>query len=112
MLPTPYTVVVRRWSAGQPDAHGVAAGVWSAGDEVRVHAVAYESEELVDGQRRDASTARLTFYCPAGVRVSARDRVLWGTEVFEVDGDSADWTHGPWQNSAAGVVFRARKVAG
>ena len=110
MIPTPHTITVRRWSAGAPDSHGIPADVWTD-VQVAVHAVTSEVEESATAARMTDSN-RLTVYAPAGTVVGPRDRIVWQGETFEADGGSVSWAEGPWANSAAGVVIRAKKVDG
>lgn len=66
----------------------------------------------------------LTVYAPAGTAVGVHDRVVWpftvdaagavvaSGEEYEVDGDVADWTQGPWQHPNAGVTFDLTRTEG
>ena len=111
MIPAPHTATVRRWSAGAPDAHGVPADVW-ADEQISVHGVGPATDEATTGDYRADDSETITVYAPPGVSVAARDRIVWQGRTFEVVGDSVDWSAGPWQNTAAGVVIRARRTDG
>ena len=52
------------------------------------------------------------FDLPAGTRIDAMDRVVWRGEEFEVDGEVADYTSGPWRNPVAGVVINLKRAEG
>lgn len=115
MIPAPYVVGWRAWSAGGRDAHGNPTDSWADPVPVPVHAVAPRQQtEPADGNR-NLVIEGLTLYAPAGTTVGEHDRVVWphpGGAEYEVDGDVADWTAGPWPNPAAGVVINLTRMEG
>lgn len=62
-------------------------------------------------QGREPSSVAATVYAPTAPFTGA-DRVIIGTEVFEVIGDPVDWTDGPWENPVAGFVVELKRKAG
>ena len=112
MIPTPYSIAVKRWQAGALDAHGNPAATYSAPEPIAVHGIAPgpSAESVAAGRNIDG--VAWTVYAPAGTVVGARDVVIVGGVDYEAVGDSLDWTRGPWANSAAGVVIELRKRSG
>ena len=104
---------VRRYVAGAKDRHGNPVDSWSAAQEWRVWALAPgASAELVEAGR-DGSRIAWTVYAPASADAPGeRDRVLVGSDEFEVDGRPLDWTKGPWPSTVGGVVVALTRVEG
>lgn len=62
---------------------------------------------------RDRSDIAWTVYADASDDVpTERDRVDFLGDTYEVAGRPADWTHGPWENPAAGVVVELKRTEG
>lgn len=112
VVPTPWLVGVRRWSTAGVDRQGNPVSTWAAAVPVPVHGVAPRTQQEPDDPNRWAVVEGLTVYAPAGTTVGAHDRVVWAGVEYEVDGDVADWSRGPWANPAAGVVFDLTRVEG
>ena len=43
---------------------------------------------------------------------AAGDQVLVDNDWYDVDGEPADWTRGPWPNPVAGVVVLPKRIEG
>lgn len=124
MIPTPWTVGVRAWSQSGRDAHGNPVPSWAPPVPVRVHAVGPRVQTEPGEPNRTVVVEGLTVYAPAGTVVGEHDRVVWPFKVddtgavtfageeYEVDGDVADWTSGPWPNPVAGVTFDLTRTEG
>lgn len=112
MIPAAQPVTIHRHSLGAVDAHNNPADVWTAATPILVHGVAPGASQEALQAGRDVSRVAWTVYAPAGVSVAARDRVAWLGITYEVLGDSLDWSHGPWANPAAGVVFELGRSEG
>lgn len=61
---------------------------------------------------RDTSRIAWTLYCPPGVILDGTEEIQVDGEWLEVDGESRDWTRGPWPNPVAGVVVELLKRKG
>ena len=112
MIPTPQSVTVHRYTLGAADAHGNAAESWVADvAPTLVHAVApgASAEALQTG--RDVSKVAWTVYAPTGTVVAARDRIEWQGDLYHVDGEPRDYTHGPF-GRFGGVVLELRRTEG
>ena len=107
-----YAITVKRYQSGALDAHGNPAITYSAPESIDVHGIApgASAESVASG--RNVDSVAFTIYAPAGVVVGAKDLVTLDGTDYEAEGDSLDWTRGPWANSAAGVVIELRKWAG
>lgn len=105
MIPTPYTVGHRVHSESGLDAHNNAVDAWAAPVPLQVHAVAPGASVEAVRAGRDVSAVLWTVYAPAGTVVGSRDRIMWQGVEYAVQGQPADWTHGPWVNPAAGVTI-------
>lgn len=114
-IPTPHAIFVRRWQSGaERDPLGNPITGHGTPEPVAVHAIApgASSESVAAGRNTDA--VDWTIYAPAGVTVGARDLVLLeaGGDEYQVEGDSLDWTNGPWANPVAGVVIELKRQGG
>ena len=114
-IPTPWSIGVSAWSVveGQYDRQGNPLEVWADPVPVPVHGVGPRLQEEDDGERRRYAVVEgLDVYAPEGTTVGEHDRVVWNGQEYEVDGDVADWTKGPWLNPVAGVVIHLTKTKG
>lgn len=125
-IPSPHVIGVRAWSGGEEeDAHGVPSSTHALPVPVNVHAVGPRVQAEPGDPRRWVVVEGLTIYAGPGVTVGEHDLVLWPCRVdhdgnlvtseaveWEVVGPVADWTHGPWDNPAAGVTFDVQQVRG
>lgn len=103
---------IRRYSPGLRDAHGNVSSSYAASVEALAFAVyPVTSDEAQVG--RDDVTIRLTVLVPLGTEIGPRDRVsVPGHEGdFDVDGDPADWSTGPF-SWAPGLAFNLKRTEG
>jgi hypothetical protein len=106
-------LTVRRRTAGTRDAHGNVAVTYAAGTPWTVRGVAPGAMLEPAVPNRDRSDIAWTVYADASPDVpGALDRVEWDGVTYEVDGTPKDWTHGPWENPAAGVVVELKRMEG
>lgn len=113
MFATPHSVTVHRYTLGDADAHGNPVESWVPdATATPVHAVAPGASLDAIQSGRDVSEVLWTVYAPAGTAVGPRDRIAWLGEVYHVNGEPRDFTHGPWVNPAAGVVIELRRTEG
>ena len=115
-IPTPHTLSVRQYVEGATDAHGNPVDDWADPVAWLVHGVAPGASEEPRKPNRDLSEVLWTVYAPAtGLVPGVRDQVLlpWVEGVwFDVNGAPDDWSKGPWQFPAAGVVVELRRAEG
>lgn len=112
MLPTPYTAQLERWQAGAETPHGYSADTYLPAEPLPVTAGAPGASQEARQEGRDTSMVEWTLYLPAGAQIGPQDRVTWLGELFAVHGEPQDWTRGPWQHPAAGVVVELRRWEG
>jgi hypothetical protein len=114
MIPTPYTVGVRRFEATGDDGYGnPTEGHSEAVLDLPVHFVAPAQSVEPYRQLRDLLTTDLAVGAPKSDDLPGpRDLVVWAEQDYTVEGDVADYTFGPWNNPAAGVTFLIRRVEG
>lgn len=112
MIPTPHTIGVRAFGAGTPtlDVHGNEVVSWGAPVIYPVYAIApRSSSEPVPG--RSEVIVGLSVYAPHGVMIGPRDRVVIDGEEYEVEGEIADYTKGPF-GYKPGIVINLRRAEG
>ena len=108
---TPRVAVgVRRYMAGSRDAHGNPAPSWGAPEERLVYAV-YPRSTAEPLPERTAVTSYLSLLAPEGFQIGSQDRVVVNGVEYDVDGDPADWTLGPFGWNA-GVEIPLKKIGG
>lgn len=86
---------------------------WVNPDSLDIPGVAIEPRpqpELVT-DARNAVVSAFTLYAPFGSDVKAADRLRVRGDVFEVDGDVADW-RSPFSGWEAGTVIQTKRVDG
>ena len=105
MFPTPFTLGHRVRSLGALDAHNNAVDAWADPVPILVHGVAPGASQEAVAAGRDVSSVAWTVYAPAGTVVGRRDRIVWQGVEYAVQGEPADWSHGPWPFPGAGVVI-------
>lgn len=86
---------------------------WSAPTEVPVDGVGVEPRPSSESNQdaRNTVVSGFTLYMPAGVTVTAANRVRVRGEVFLVDGDPAVWRN-PFTGWEPGVVVQTKRVEG
>lgn len=86
---------------------------WDAAIETDIPNVALEprpsSEPVQDA--RNAVVSGYTIYARSGTDLKPIDRVRVRGEVYEIDGDTADWRN-PYSGTRPGVVIQTKRVAG
>lgn len=96
-FPTPWTIEVLPYVAGPADSHGNVSEGWADPITYAVYGWApleASSEPAESG--RDAVVTTLQVLAPADVQVTPRDRVIVDGITYEVIGQPADYTHGPF----------------
>lgn len=112
MIPTPYTIYVKRYTSAGEDAHGNPISTFSAPEPVPVHWIAPGASFESVRAGRNVDGIAYNIGAPAGTVIDARDVVEVDGVAYEVAGNSLDWTRGPWPNPVAGVVIELRKRSG
>lgn len=112
MIPTPYTLRVRRRASGEEDDFGNAGPTWVEHDwQVRQIDPGASVEPFEPN--RDLSRILFTIHSSkSGDVPGERDQVRVDGEWFLVDGRPSDYTRGPWFNPVAGVVVMLSRVEG
>lgn len=102
------SVLIERWHPGGTNAHNQTVDAWDPPASLAVIGIApvASSETPTQGSNRVADRATLYVLEP----VSHKDRVTIDGEVWQVDGDAADWNRGPygWQPGFTVTVRRWR----
>ena len=112
MIPSPYTLTVRTRTEGAPDAFGNPTETW-ADRAWQVRSVAPGAMADPANPNRDLSQVAYSVHADADSGLPTRlDRVVLDDEDYDVDGDPADWTRGPWAHPAAGVVVLLTRSEG
>lgn len=112
MIPTPYTVRVRRSVLGAPDEFGNPAQTWAEHDW-RVRQIDPGASAEPFQPNRDLSNVVYSIHAPKTAAVpTVRDEVQVDGEWFQVDGEPDDYTRGPWLNPVAGVVVMLTRAEG
>ena len=105
------TVTVRRFTAGEPDAHGDETGVWA--DLAELRGCAFDpgssSEPRLPGQ--DRVVVEPTLYAAHDAPVVPQDRIIVQDVEYEVDGVARRWGN-PFTGSSVGAVISLRRVDG
>jgi hypothetical protein len=114
IVPTPYTVGIRRFESSGDDGYGNPTESHSETVlDLPVHFVAPAQSVEPYRELRDLLTTDLAVGAPKVDNLpESRDLVVWEGEGYHVEGDVADYTFGPWTNPAAGVTFLIRRVEG
>lgn len=109
--PRGLTVTVRRFTAGEPDAHGNDTGTWS--DLALLKGCAFDpgssSEPRLPGQ--DRVVVEPTLYAAFDAPVIPQDRIIVQDVEYEVDGVARRWGN-PFTGSSVGAVISLRRVDG
>lgn len=105
-----YTVGVRAYVEGATDAHGNPIDSWAAPVDIDVYAVAPRTSSEPDPARSEVVVG-LQVMAPPGTTVDHRSRVVVDGVEYEVEGDVADWTRGPF-GFAPGVLINLKRTGG
>lgn len=100
-------ISVKRYEAGATDDHGNEVESWTEPEQITVYGwgPAYGSVET--GNSR--VVVGIDVFMPNSLSITALDRVLIGSDEYHVDGELADYSHGPF-GFKAGVVMRLKRV--
>ena len=94
------------------DAHGNTVRDWADADETVVAGVAVNPREVnAENAGREASEDLFVLYMPAGVDLTATDRVEVRGDVYAVDGTPKVW-RSPFTARRPGVEVHIRRVVG
>ena len=105
-----YTVGHRAYVAGLKDAHGNVREGWADPVPFEVYAIApLASQE--PGDDRTAVTTGISLLAPQGAVVDPHDRFVVDGVEYDVEGDVADYTRGPF-GFAAGLVVNLTRTEG
>ena len=112
MYPTPWSVQVRTASTGAKDSHGKPAVTHGPpGEPQPVYGWGPAGSTEPAEPNRSAVTPDLDLYVPPGFVVAPLDRIDVGGLTYEVDGEPADYTHGPF-GFMPGHVVRLKREDG
>lgn len=109
MIPTPWTVGVRR-SFVTKDVYGNEVAEYGAAEAVAVHSISGPAKESTVTDR-DQDRIEHVILAPAGTSVELNDRIVVDGEEFWID-KILDWGKGPWVNPIAGVEIHTVRQAG
>lgn len=108
----PYGQTVTRRRGQTTTSYGVARVDWSktyADKAIADCAVAYGETEDIVGAGRAGVERDATLYAPHGADITARDRIVVGTDVFDIDGQVRPWVN-PFTGTTFGLVATLKKV--
>lgn len=113
-IPTPWTVLVRRFQSGATDPLGNPAKSWGNPEPLLVHGIQPGAMAEPGEPGRDADEVLWSVLAPAGSSVESRDKVILPgmPDEFDVIGHPKDYTRGPWANPVAGIVVELGHVEG
>lgn len=110
-LTAKYTLGIKRYQEGAEDAHGNPVESWGSVEDVAVYAVAPSFSNEPDQSGRDSVITGLSILAPLSVVIGAKDRAVWKSDEYTIEGELADWTYGPF-SFKPGVQFSLKKVNG
>ena len=86
---------------------------WATPSEVEVDGVGVEPRPSSEDHRdaRNAVTSGFTLYVPAGTAVTAKNRIRVRGDVYEVDGEPAEWRN-PFTGWQPGLVVQTKRMEG
>lgn len=113
MLPTPWSVGVKRFSPdGVEDAHGNSSDAYAEPLPLPCYFIAPGAMDEPANANRDLSVVEFTIGAPENPNLPAeRDRVVLEGVEYAVNGKPKDWNRGPF-GYRPGVTFELRKVEG
>lgn len=104
------TVGLRVYTPSAKDKYGDAVESWSAPIDLAVYSVAPRSSDEPE-EGRNAVVSGVSLHAPPGTPVGPLDRVVIDGVEYEVEGEIADWTRGPF-GFASGVVIDLKRTEG
>jgi hypothetical protein len=110
-LPTPFTIGVKRYADGAVDRHNNPTKTWLTAVDVEVYGIAPTSSDEPFEAGRNAVVTGLTVLAPVGTVIGPKDRVVIDSEEYEVDGEIADWSKGPFSWSP-GIEIKLKRAEG
>lgn len=113
MLPTPYTLAVKRLTTTGTDSHNNPITDYADPVDWPVHAYASGANDEPAQQGRDLSNVLWTVYAPVDDKLpGALDLVVLGGEDYAVEGEPRDYSHDPWQHRVGGAVVYLKDARG
>lgn len=112
MFPTPYSVSRVPWSSSGTDVHGNPVDVY--GTPVAIDVYGWSTPSSSGANREpvdDRVIVDMQLFVPPDTVVDHRDRFVLPTGTFEVEGEIADYNHGPF-GFRPGSVINLRRVEG
>lgn len=106
-----YTVGLRRHSSDATDSHGNAIDAWADPIGYPVYAIAPTTSNEPDPSRTAVVTGYTLLAPPDGEPVTPLDRFVLDGVEWEVVGEIADWTRGPF-GFRPGVSINLTRAAG
>jgi hypothetical protein len=90
-----YTVSVRRYAAGAKDAHGNPVASHGSPEPLQVYGVAPKGSQEPGADRLAVSTGLMLLMPPEAV-LGPHDLVIVDGDEWEIEGEVADYTRGPF----------------
>jgi len=111
--PEPFTVGHRVYSSTGDDGYGNPVESWATAVDVAAYAVypGVPGEDYEPGRIASLIPMFVLGTATALGSVKARDRMVWGGEEFEVDGEPENYNYGPF-GFEPGVRVRLMRVEG
>lgn len=106
-----YTLGIKQYQEGATDAHGNPVESWGSVTNVQVFSVAPTTSSEPFQSGREAIVTGLSVLAPTSVSVGPKDRVVWNSEEYTIEGELADWTKGPF-SFQPGIQINLKKVDG
>lgn len=111
MMPTPFTIGIKRHQTGATDAHGNKVESWAAPIYVGVYSIAPAMSNEPFEAGRELVITGLTVLAPATVEIDRRDIVVIDGEDYTVEGEAGNWNQGPF-GFEPGISVSLRRVEG
>lgn len=105
-----YTVGLRRWQPGARDERGNAQPGYAPTTDLPVYAIYPSTSTEPTTGRQDVVTG-MTLLAPTGTLIGPQDLVVIDGETWQVEGDVADWSRGPF-GWAPGVSINLTRAEG
>lgn len=105
-----YTVGHRRYVSGLKDSHGNVRDGWADPEDFAVYGIAPLASSEPEPGRMEVVSG-ISLLAPAGASVDSRDRFVVDGVEYDVAGDLADYSRGPF-GFAAGLVINLTRTEG